>query len=126
MTILEKVGGELRELGFSPEIIRIDGFGGSGVIVIDYPVSTGRYKGSTFRIGIGFQEEGYPEYPPHFVLVANLPASDVPVHSSHHHDNVGWSAFSVPPSDFWDDLASPNKNMKTYVNRHLARFWSQV
>lgn len=126
MTTLEKVARELRELGFIPEIRRLDGFGGGEVIVIDYPVRIGRYKGSTFRIGIGFQEDSYPEYPPHFVLVAALPSSTLPVHSVHHYDNADWSAFSVPPSDFWDTLPSSEKSMKTYLNRHLARFWSQV
>ena len=126
MTPLEAVAQELRALGFVPRIFQGDGFIGQGAVGIDYQVNTGRHKNRTFKIAIGFQEDAYPEYPPHFVYVANLSAPRLSVHSSFHHDGTNWSRFSVPPSDFWDSLASPEKNMKTYVNRHLARFLHQV
>ena len=126
MNPLEQVCTELRELGYEPTIASLPGFGAGGLVVINYEIATGRYRGRTFKVGIGFQEDAYPEYPPHFVGVANLPDPRIPVHSSHSCNNASWSMFSVPPSDFWDNLPPSDKNMKTYVRRHLARFWSQV
>lgn len=122
----QKVRDELRELGFQTELARFPNAGEDGAVVIDYPVETGRYKGQTFKIGIGFQESGYPEYPPHFIHVRELPESHIPHHSQHSYEGVDWTVFSIPPKDFWDSLPTPAKNMKTYINRHLVRFWSQI
>ena len=117
---------ELRELGFATGLLRIPGLGGDQAIVFDYPVEVGRHRGLTFKVGVAFQEAEYPEYPPHFVWVAGLPSPALPKHSDGRHDGVGWSAFSVPPNDFWDRLPSVDKNMKTYMFRHMRRFWDQV
>ena len=125
MTVLEKACGELRELGYEPRTVRPDGFA-YDLALFDYPVDTGRYKGRCLRVGIGFQENAYPEYPPHWVCVAGLSDAQIPTHSSFRYDDADWAVFSVPPNDFWDGLPSSSKNMKTYVRRHLMRFWSQV
>ena len=125
MTAIEKICAELVELGFSPQRIQIVGCPAE-LAVVNYGVKIGRYKGDHFNVGIGFQEQGYPEYPPHWLGVAGLPHSQVTVHSSYNHCDVQWLLFSVPPSDFWDKLSSSEKNMKTYINRHVPRFWSQV
>ena len=117
---------ELRGLGFAADVLRIRGLGGDQAAVFDYPVDTGRHKGRTFRVGVSFQEEEYPEYPPHFVWVAGLPSATLPAHSNGRHDGVDWCAFSVPPSDFWDGLPATDKNMKTYMTRHMRRFWNQM
>lgn len=127
MSPLEKIAEEFRELGYLAEIVSNDGkFIGQGAVVFDYAVSNGRYKGRTFKVGIGFQEDAYPEYPPHFIYVADLPSPQLLVHNSFHYNNVNWLGFSVPPSDFWDSLPLQDKNMRTYLYRHLTRFWSQV
>ena len=126
MSALETIGAELRELGFSPAVLRIESLGGAQAAVIDYPVTTGRLRGRTFPVGLAFQEEGYPEYPPHFIWVAGLCEPRLPAHSTVHHDGAAWASFSVPPSDFWDRLPAADKNMKTYINTHLLRFWTQV
>ena len=34
--------------------------------------------------------------------------------------------FQFPPSDFWDALPATDKNMRTYVNRHMLRIWDQL
>lgn len=115
MSPVDLVGKELEALGFTPEQLRIDSLGGVHAVVVDYPVPTGRFKGQTFRIGVAFQEAGYPEYPPHFVWIANIESPVLPVHSVSEHNGVQWSAFSFPPSDFWDRLPLPEKNMKTYM-----------
>ena len=126
MSAVELIGKELESLGYTPERVCIDGLGGDSAAVIDYPVRTGRFKGQTFRTGIAFQEAGYPEFPPHFVWIANIESPKLPAHSTCEHDGVQWSAFSFPPSDFWDRLPLPEKNMKTYMSRHMQRVWGQL
>ena len=121
-----QIAQELSKLGFAPETLEISGLGGNRAVAFKYRVRVGRCKGNHFRVGVAFQESGYPEYPPHFVWVAELTNARLPVHSTCHHQGVRWEAFSVPPSDFWDRLPPSEKNMKTYINRHLARFWNQV
>lgn len=125
MTPLDHIVAELRELGYMPRSIRPAAFDFE-LATLDYHVENGRYRGSCFRIGIGFQEDAYPEYPPHWICVAAMPDTAIRMHSSFRHDGCEWSVFSVPPSDFWDNLAVGDKNMKTYLRRHLPRFWSQV
>ena len=126
MNPLEQISEELRGLGYEPVRFSLDGFTAGELVGIDYQPTCGRYKGQLFKVGIGFQENAYPEYPPHFIGVANLSGPNIRVHSSHRRENYEWSMFSVPPNDFWDSLPSSDKNMKTYVRRHLARFWSQL
>ena len=126
MSALDQVSHELSVEGFTPEILTGNGFPGNGAVIINYRVDTGRYKGKRFKMGIAFQEIGYPEYPPHFICIADIPESSLRVHSNFDYRDAKWSVFSVPPSDFWDKLPSSGKNMKTYINLHLARFWNQI
>ena len=126
MTPLEKIREELCEIGFTPNVVSAEGFVQSSAVVIAYPVHTGRFKDQIYDIAIGFQEDSYPDYPPHFIYVAELPDPKLPAYSSFHYNNAKWSGFSVPPSDFWDTLPTSEKNMKTFVNRHMIRFWSQI
>ena len=126
MSVLERIAEELRDLGFSPTMLCIDGLGGDQAVVIDYPVETGRFKGRTLRMGVALQEEAYPEYPPHFVWVADLSDPRLPAHSTSSCNDKVWMSFSVPPSDIWDRLPAADKNMKSYINSHLLRFWDQV
>lgn len=126
MGAVDIVERELRDLDYRPEAVDFPGFNFGRVVVFDYSVATGRYHGRTFRIGVGFQEEGYPEYPPHFVLVADLPHAYLTKYATHHRDGKEWSVFSVPPSDFWDTLAPEDKNMNSYVRRHLMRIWHKM
>ena len=125
MTGTDAVLGELRALGFAPEVIGLTNYGASG-IAFDYSVPTGRYRGQIFRIAISFQEDAYPEYPPHFLHVRSLPGAHLTAHSQYELDGASWMAFSVPPSDFWDRLPPEQKNMKTFFNRHIQRVWDQL
>ena len=126
MNAESQIARELSRLGYIPETLEINGLGGDRAIAFEYPVGIGRFKGSVFKVGVAFQESGYPEYPPHFVWVAGLANARLPEHSTRDRQGVRWAAFSVPPSDFWDRLPSSQKNMKTYLNRHFVRFWTQV
>ena len=126
MRALEQIRAELDALGLSPRIVPRTGFDFGAIVAFRFEVNVGRFKGQRFEVGIGFQENGYPEYPPHFLCIASLPDSVLPVHSCSQVDGSDWCAFSVPPSDFWDSLPTSEKNMKTYVRRHLVRFWGQI
>ena len=126
MTPADMICAELRDIGLDANIISANGFFQNTAIVLHQEVPTGRFKNHTFKIAIGLQENSYPDYPPHFIYVAELPDSQLPAHSSFEYDNGQWKSFSVPPSDFWDALPTSEKNMKTYVNRHLLRFWRQI
>ena len=126
MRTLDWISAELSAEGFTPEILIASGCPGNGAVIINYRVDTGQYKNKRFKTGIAFKEGGYPEYPPHFICVADIPESSLPVFSKFSYRDSEWSVFSVPPSDFWDSLPSSDKNMKTYINRHLARFWNQI
>lgn len=126
MTPTDMICAELREMGLNPELIHAKGFIQNTAVGIQQLVPTGRLKDQMFRIAIGFQENSYPDYPPHFIYVAALQDSRLPVHTTFEYDSCHWKGFSVPPSDFWDELPTSQKNMKTFVNRHLLRFWRQI
>lgn len=96
------------------------------VVVFDFQVPTGRYRGNSFKMGISFQEDAYPEYPPHFVHVADIKGSNLTRHSTYSEGATTWSVYSFPPSDFWDSLPAEDKNMKTYIRRHLLRIWNRM
>lgn len=126
MNAIETAKRELRELGFDPVVVSDPACSHGPVLVFRYPVTHGPHRGTTFRIGISFQEDAYPEYPPHFVHVADLAGSRLTRHSSYQYQQTEWSVFSLPPSDFWDGLPPADKNMRTYLHRHLARVWAQI
>ena len=123
---VDKITNELEQLGYVPEVLTIESLGGKCAVTFDYLVNTGRYKGEKFRVGLAFQEYGYPEYPPHFVWIANLPTANFPTHSSCQYNGLEWKAMSLPPNDFWDKLPVDKKNMKTYISRHMDRVWYQM
>ncbi|MCY4232386.1 MAG: hypothetical protein OXE59_01375 [Bacteroidetes bacterium] len=123
----DKVLEELRKLGFEPKMINL--MSQSNVqraVMFKYKVETGSYRGNSIKMAISFQEDAYPEYPPHFVhLESNINLKKIPVHSSYHFEGQDWSAYSIPPSDFWDTLSSSEKNMRTYIKRHIQRVLAQ-
>ena len=123
--MLERVSEELRDIGLAPRIV--DFAGSRRAVVFDIEVQHGRYKGETLTLALSFQENAYPEYPPHFVhLKSSISTSAITRHSTHHFEGENWSAYSLPPSDFWDRLESSQKNMSTYFKRHLLRVLAQL
>ncbi len=126
MSAAEAAQRELCALGFDAEVATDPAYSRGPIVLFEYPVNNGPHRGKTFKIGISFQEDAYPEYPPHFVHIANLHATRLTIFSNYQSPDLEWSVFSLPPSDFWDSLAPADKNMKTYVNRHLARVWAQI
>ena len=58
---IDRARGELEFLGY--QTCEFDSPQGR-VVSFDYTIETGSHKGTEVKVGIGFQEEGYPEYPP--------------------------------------------------------------
>ena len=125
--MLETVARELGELKIEARVVSWDGAGGDGV-VFQFPAPSGRLKDQTLQIGLSFQEAAYPEYPPHFIHFRQeeVEGTHFTRHSEHRFEGAQWWAYSFPPSDFWDGLAPAQKNMRTYVRRHLFRVLEQL
>ena len=124
MSSLERIEAELKGLGYHPFII--DSTPAGKTIAIEYIIPTGKYADETVLLGFSFQEEGYPEYPPHWIHIS--PAYDDKlggvIHNYKHPDSKGvereWLALSRPPKDIWDNLST--KHMENYLNLHILRF----
>ena len=95
------------------------------VVAFNYTIETGSHKGTPVLLGISFQEEGYPEYPPHWIHV-NPPISDGRggAVQTYELDGCPWLAMSRPPGRIWDQLAT--KHMYSYINEHLRKIWKDV
>ena len=129
MSGIERIADELEALGYN--VFYIDDFPAGRVVVIEYEVQTGKYSGKTVLMGFSFQEDGYPEYPPHWIHICadgTTPPYDDQLGKSPRRysaaDNTGvqreWLAFSRPPGKFWDNLET--KHMKHYLDFHITRF----
>lgn len=115
---------ELEALGHSTNLF--DGPRGT-VVSFDYIIEAGSHKGERVLVGVSFQEEGYPEYPPHWVHVTpRIPDGKEGGVVQEYTDNEGreWLAMSRPPGDIWDKL--PTKHMASYKSEHLRRIWKDV
>ena len=122
----ERVKAELRALGC--QTFEFDGPHGP-VVAFPYKIETGSHKGEEVLVGVSFQEEGYPEYPPHWIHVSP-PIDDRKggAVETYKREEDGrewrWLAMSRPPGDIWDRL--PTKHMSAYISDHLRRIWSDV
>ncbi len=127
MSALEKIKCELEGLSYSP--FYIDTPQGK-TVVINYHVLVGKYKGKQILLGFSLQEEGYPEYPPHWIHISP-PYNDQKggttqtyTHPDNRGENQEWLALSRPPQDFWDQL--PTKHIKHYLDLHISRFCKEL
>lgn len=96
------------------------------VVCFDYTIETGSHKGEDVYVGLSFQEEGYPEYPPHWVhITPHIPdGKDGVTHGYSDIEGREWLAMSRPPGPMWDRL--PTKHMASYKTEHLRRIWKDV
>lgn len=100
-------------------------------VFIEYHIQTGKYKGKKVFLGFSFQgEEGYPEYPPHWIHISP-PYDDQRGGSTQRHsfsDDQGIKreclALSRPPGELWDKLLT--KHMKNYLDFHITGFCTQL
>jgi len=120
---IERVRKELEALGHETSLF--DSPHGT-VVSFDYTIEAGSHKGKEVIVGVGFLEEGYPEYPPHWLHVTPRIADGKDGVTQEYSDANGreWLAMSRPPSDIWDKL--PTKHMASYKSEHLRRVWKDV
>lgn len=119
----ERVQTELQSLGYETWTFEST----KGIVVaFNYEIEAGSYKGKTTKVGVSFQEEGYPEYPPHWVHVSPPLSDGRGGVAEEYTDSNGkrWLAMSRPPGDKWDSL--PTKHMLPYLNEHLRRIWADI
>ena len=95
------------------------------VVAFPYTVEVGTHKGEEVFVGLSFQEEGYPEYPPHWIHVSP-PLDDGRGGSKSNYESDGrtWLAMSRPPGALWDSL--PTKHMRAFITEHLRKIWMDV
>ena len=119
-TSIGRIQAELEALGYGTTLIDTP----RGIVVsFDYVIEAGLLKGTRVTVGLGFQEDSYPEYPPHWVCVTP-PLSDGKggaVEEFHDGQGRAWIAMSRPPGELWDLL--PTKHMDAYIKEHLRRIW---
>ena len=119
---IEKVRSELESLGYKP--FEFDWQNGR-VVAFEYTIVAGSKSGTPVLVGMSFQEEGYPEYPPHWIHVS-------PPIPDHHGggvrygtpDGKEWLAMSRAPGRIWDRLTE--KEMGTFISEHVRRIWRHV
>ena len=120
---IERVKGELIALGYETECF----LSSQGpVVAFKYEIEAGSHKGELITVGLSFQEEGYPEYPPHWIHVTP-PLDDGRGGSiQHYHEPPGreWLAMSRPPGPKWDRLAT--KTIHAFISEHLRCIWAEI
>ena len=126
--MLQRIVEELQSIVLNP---RIFGFSASSTlqhaVMFDIKAQSGRYKGKILKVALSFQENSYPEYPPHFVhLKSSITTERFTRNFTYQFEGEEWSAYSLPPNDFWDKLDSSQKNMVTYVRRHIYRILAEL
>lgn len=129
---------ELVRLGYRPSpFASTQAQGGADGVRFEYRIQDGSRHGDTVTLAVAVHEnEGeWPEVAPHWlylsppdeVLAEQVKGSRQPgVVSNYEYENgQAWMVISAPPSDFWDQIDTPDgKNMKTYLDRHIRRIWS--
>ena len=111
--------------------------GGADGVRFQYRIEDGSRAGENVTLALAMhQNEGaWPEVAPHWlylsppdpVLAELIKGSRSPgaIQIFQCADGHDWMAISAPPSDFWDQIDTPNgKNMQAYLDRHIRRIWS--
>ena len=134
----ERIAAELAELRYTTSPFAApEQQGGAAGVRFPYRIEDGSRAGETVTLALAMhQNEGeWPEVAPHWLYLSPPdPVLEELVKGSRSPgaiqifqcaDGLDWMAISAPPSDFWDQIDTPNgKNMETYLNRHIRRIWS--
>ena len=118
----KRIQQELVSLGYETQTFN-SGMG--DIVAFNYIIETGTHKGEPVLVGVSFQEEGYPDYPPHWIHVSP-PIDDGRGGSVQTYEESGrpWLAMSRPPGRIWDQL--PTKHMYGFISEHLRKIWKDV
>ena len=105
-----RVQEELVSLGYETQTFN----SGMGVVVaFNYTIETGSHKGKPVLVGVSFQDEGYPDYPPHWIHVSPpIPDGRGGTVQTYELSGSSWLAMSRPPGSLWDQL--PTKHMRGF------------
>ena len=120
---VDRIRAELEGIGYKTSAFEWS----RGVVVsFDYTIEIGSHRGRTIKLGVSFQETGYPEYPPHWIHVSPEISDGKGGAIESHTDPEGrkWIAMSRPPGALWDQL--PTKHMGAFMNEHVRRIWKDL
>ena len=48
------------------------------------------------------------------------------IHEPYEYNGENWITLSRPPQDIWDGLDNSKKNLYTFFESHLRRFWKSL
>ena len=97
-----------------------------------YLIPCGFLKRKKIIIGIELPPNDYPRLPPHFIHLKEKEFNEEiinkigRIHEKYIIEEETWIVLSRPPQDIWDDLDSPKKNLYTFFESHLKRFWENL
>ena len=134
----ERIATELAELRYrTSPFTAPQQQGGADGVRFQYRIEDGSRAGETVILAVAMhQNEGeWPEVAPHWLylsppdpVLAELvkgSRSSGAIQIFQCADGHDWMAISAPPSDFWDQIDTPNgKNMEAYLNMHIRRIWN--
>jgi len=100
--------------------------------VFKYVVPCGSLKKKQITIGIELPLNDYPRLPPHFIHLKKEEFSAEErgkmnqIHELYVCNEESWMTLSRPPQDIWDELDYSKKNLYTFFESHLRRFWESL
>ena len=100
--------------------------------IFKYAIPCGSMKKKNITIGIELPLDDYPRLPPHFIHLKKEEFKEEEkqkmgqIHESYEHNGESWIALSRPPEDIWDELDISKKNLYTFFESHLRRFWGSL
>ena len=112
---------------YSPSLNR-EGY----LCICQYFIPCGSLKKKKITIGVELPQNDYPRLPPHFIHLkpAEFSKEEIEkmgkIHESYEYNGANWITLSRPPEDIWDGLESFYKNLCTFFESHLRRFWDQL
>lgn len=100
--------------------------------VFKYVVPCGSLEDKKITIGIELPLNDYPRLPPHFIHLKKeeFSAEEIQrmnqIHEPYEYNGESWITLSRPPQDIWDELDNSKKNLYTFFESHLRRFWESL
>jgi len=97
-----------------------------------YVVPCGSLARKKITIGKELPLKDYPRLPPHFIhfKAEEFRKEEIQkmnkIHEQYEHGGESWITLSRPPQDIWDELDNSKKNLYTFFESHLRRFWENL
>ena len=100
--------------------------------LFNFKIPCGSLTGKEILLGVEIPQSDFPRLPPHFIHIreADFKQSEIEKmgreHQLYDYNQENWRSYSRPPEDIWDGLDMPKKNLKTFFESHLRRFWQSL